>query len=163
LIPLLIKFIFSESPFTDTRDDLFSSKLITAGYDSGIAKICVMSRWSFQTYRRKYVYTVDGLTRFGEGKEYDSNFCFNHTTKEVGKLIEQEIINYAMVQNRTDYIGVPIMVVKIDSRNKISWIRNENGGKNYKDNKNLYTVYVNGKIKIHFKAIDGEKYFLKHQ
>ncbi len=153
-------FLVYLSQFPEIKNAVSRINILSAGYKdehpiicfivtkTGLGKCAVDSGIAIQ----------DRKINFGKGTKYDEEYCISHSCKQVSKIIEKEILNYAKNENKTSSIGGKISIVCILKNKNINWIKNKPTKQRWKTKNEFISDYNSGKIKVTFFSADAREY-----
>ena len=137
----------------DVYDQFMEDRIIMAGYENNTPILSLVEQGSFKCVGD--FITLDAKCGFGE-KYNKEDSC-----EKVAKIITETILKYAIDNNQTDFIEGMITILKITPGNNFSWltpIPKREGWRNYKE---FYDDYLNGKVNLTFKSDESKEFILK--
>lgn len=150
--------IFLNSKYPQYSNDILKLKMFAIGYQGDSAILCNMNGNSGMCAIDLGIGMADTLTNFGDNRKYDNEYCIKKKCTQVAKLIEKEILSYAIKQSKTDKVGGPIMLIMVGRDNKITWLNHKSPHNKFDTVSELFKAYILGKNKINFKSDEAKKY-----
>lgn len=154
---LLSRFAIFMQKYPSAQNDLKKLGLISVGYFNGESTMCGVSvkdgKGTCNTPGG--IATPDTLSKFH--KEYDNEFCKQKTCDELMPIVEKEILEYAKRNNKTNSVGGPISLLKIDIKGNISWIKNKPVPSKWINFNDFVADYKAHKVKLNFIFKEAKK------
>lgn len=160
----IIFFLKYLSKFPNIKNDIASLNILSAGYKDGIPMICyvITKTGNGQCAVDSGIAIQDKKINFGKGTKYDEQYCLSHSCKEVAKVIEKAILEYATNENKIFTIGGKISIASILKTEEKIWIKNKPIQARWKKISEFIEDCYNGKVEITYISVEAKEYLKKN-